>query len=169
MTIVLLGAPGSGKTSIARELQNLGYTAADTDQIVAQRFGVEPADLYLLVPREQRVQVSESVLLELLDQVDADGKFVIAASSESLQHNSAAMATLGEMSAHGGRIVWLHADLSTLVRRNGMMGQHSAAIMMPRRHLRELMETMRLLAEPVVNEVIETSDRDIAEIAASLA
>ncbi|MDP9800035.1 shikimate kinase [Arcanobacterium wilhelmae] len=169
MTVVLIGVPGSGKTCVARELQARGYVAADTDQIVAERASVTGKDLYVLVEPERRRKLSEQVLVELIDDASPEGKFAIAVSSEALWEGSEAVRALRTYGDAGARVVWLTADLSSLVRRNGMLGQHSGAIVMPRRHFRELMDAKRAVFESVASETVDTSEMTADQVAALLA
>ncbi len=130
-TVILIGAPGCGKTSCGQALADkLGWSFIDTDQLIEKASGLSIADIFASAGESYFRQL-ERELLENLSQQSATGRLknhVIGCGG-----GLPVAASNFELLSRLGEIVCLTAPLSKLVERlsrqggRPLLGNRSAA------------------------------------------
>ena len=99
MTIVLIGMPGSGKTTVGQILADeLGYTFIDTDFLIQQQEGMTPKDIVACKGRDYFLQLQEKVVTGIIP----DEKSIISTGG-GIVHNEPSMEYLKKI----GKIIYL--------------------------------------------------------------
>lgn len=164
--VVLIGPPGSGCTTVGRELARVtDVPFADLGEIVAETLGTMPALALVTVPEETYREVEAITAVGLIREACAHGG-VVALGSGCL-NDAAVREVLGAVQAHDGRIVALTASTRCLATRNGLDAPRSVGLgnvhheFVQRLHERE--DTCRRLADVVIDttgaQVAETVER----------
>ncbi len=110
MNLVLLGLPGTGKSTVGRMLaEQLGRTFADTDEIITQRFAA-PTEIFATRGEEGFRLLEEEVAREL----SARDGLVIATGGGLVTH-----APSRDAIRSNGTLIWLKASVSEIERRLG--------------------------------------------------
>jgi len=105
MTIILIGMPGSGKTTIGKELsKNLGIPAIDTDDLIVKRTGKSIKDLLNENFNQVEADVVKSISLKYEGIVSTGGSVV---------YSDEAMIHLREI----GRVIYLQVPIEELITR----------------------------------------------------
>lgn len=106
MNITLVGMPGSGKSSIGREIAKvLDYSFVDIDDLIRQKAGCTLQDIIDAKGDEALVEMEEKIVMEL----GVDDKMVISPGG-SIVYSEKAMNYLKEKSV----IIYLHTPLSRI-------------------------------------------------------
>lgn len=110
MTIVLIGAPGAGKSTVGAALAaRLGRGFTDVDQVISDRAGKEIAEIFAVDGEEHFRALERDITLELLGTDDVlslgGGAIMTAAIREALT---------------GHRVVWLQVSAGTAANRVGL-------------------------------------------------
>lgn len=173
MIVFIIGAPGTGKTSVATELQNSGWMVADLDDILLAR-GINPAE-FVLEGKHTELEASYYELLtSLIEDVirDPREKYAIALPSNfvvtegSRESNPKLCQTLACIQdVTPMYVVGLETNLSQLVLRNGLMGNRGVNPVMPRKSLRDLYERFSEAVSPLVTLYLDSSAKSAAELA----
>ncbi|HML25686.1 MAG TPA: shikimate kinase [Methanomethylovorans sp.] len=104
MNITLIGMPGSGKSSIGREVARiLEYDFVDIDQLVRKKAGLPLQDIIDAKGDEALVQLEEKVVLGL-----SIGDGIVISPGGSIVYSDKAMDRLKERTI----IIFLHTPLS---------------------------------------------------------
>ena len=156
--IVLVGAPGSGKSTVGAALAaqlRVGFT--DVDAVIVQRAGKPIAEIFTDDGEAAFRALEEQVTAELLDRSG-----VVALGG------GAVLSPRTRRALRGRRVVWLRVGLSTAGKRGGLdtarplpVGNVGGRLLTP------LNERAPLYAE-VASEVVDTDDRSPAEVAAQI-
>lgn len=126
--LVLIGMPGSGKSTVGRELAKaLNMAFVDTDTLVEQQRG---ATLQAIVDAEG----PEGMLLaEAEEAVKLDCRNTVIATGGSMVYSETAMSALEQL----GPVIWLDVPLDALKKRVGIGDQRGLA-MRPDQNLSDL-------------------------------
>lgn len=117
--IILIGMPGSGKTTLGTELaERLGYGYIDSDSVIVAREGMRLSEIIAKVGREGFLDVEAKVNSELC----ADR--CVIATGGSVVYRDSAMQKLKEM----GRIVYLKLPFATIEKRLGDLVKRGVAL-----------------------------------------
>ncbi|VEI12452.1 shikimate kinase [Trueperella bialowiezensis] len=142
--IILVGASGTGKSSIVRELGKRGWVAGDVDHVVASQAGMNVTDYYLSIEPGTRNATIREALNGFFDDIASEPaeRWALAIPSEVFSGKydaefAAERDRLGKLP--DAIVVHLRADLSTLVTRNGLIGPRSGAMIMPRKEFRQML------------------------------
>ncbi|WP_124054855.1 nucleoside/nucleotide kinase family protein [Arcanobacterium ihumii] len=173
MIVFIIGAPGTGKTSVATELQNSGWTVADLDDnLLAQ--GISPAE-FVLEGKHTELEASyHQLLTSLIEDVKREpgekyaivlpSNFVVTEGSSDC--NPKLLQTLARIrDTTPMYAVGLETNLSKLVLRNGLIGNRGVNPVMPRKSLRNLYERFSEAVSPLVNLSLDSSTQSAAELA----
>lgn len=133
--LVILGVPGSGKSSLAADLAGrTGLPVVETDALIAAEVG-EDAGTYLVLAGQQAFDAAED--RALARALVSDGIVVCGGGVTDRSANLEALARLGH---EGVPIAQTTASLTDLVARLGLNAPRSVAVGTPRRWIREAME-----------------------------
>ncbi|MCF2706450.1 hypothetical protein I6E29_04120 [Arcanobacterium haemolyticum] len=170
--IVLIGPPGALLDEVAGELsKRMGRPFLTTTSIAEQVTG-ETLDDFAIDHSEDRVRALErDIALACLVDIAAADDRILALGSGSLGNNlddeffASVRERLAELATNGARVLWLTADLTHLVKRNGLGGPRMAAVSSPRRIFYQQLTQRAPLYEALSEERINTSHRTVEESA----
>lgn len=117
--VILIGMPGSGKTTIGTELaEQLGYGYIDSDSVIVAREGKRLPEIIAAVGREKFLDIEAKVNSELC------ASRCVIATGGSVIYREYAMQKLKTM----GKIVYLKLSLATLEERLGDLKARGVAL-----------------------------------------
>jgi shikimate kinase len=166
--VVLLGPPGSGKSTVARHLADtLGLAQRDTDTDVEQVAGMPVSDIFVEhgEPRFRELE-REAVTTALATH---DGVLALGGGAVLDEHSQAA---LQAYAAAGGVVVFLDVSLAHAAPRVGFNQSRPLLLGNPRARWAALMEARRPVYERLSTLRVDTDaltpDQVAAQIAAHL-
>jgi shikimate kinase len=160
--IVLVGPPGSGKSSVGRLLASeLGVPFADTDDLVAREAGKAVGDIFIedgeLVFRElERAAVARG-----LDAIGPDGGVLALGSGAVLDLDVRRMISKRA-------VIYLEAEFATVAKRSGLDRPRVVVPGNPRGQLRAMLAERRPVYEDVASLTFPTDGMAAEEVAADL-
>ena len=158
-SIVLVGAPGSGKTTVGRALADrLGLGFADVDTVIVDRVGKPIAEIFADDGEDAFRTLEEQVTAELLD-----GSGVLALGG------GAVLSARTRTALRGRRVVWLRVGLAAAVKRVGMDTARPLLLGNVRGRLLALLNERAPLYAEVASLVIDTDALDPAAVADRIA
>ena len=155
--IVLIGAPGSGKSTVGAALsKKLALDFVDTDQLIEDREGKAITDIFV-VDGELYFRAVE---LETLKQVLTMDNLVVslgggAPISEQAQH---------DLHASDSTVVFLDVSLATAAPRVGFNRDRPLLLGNPRAQWQALSDKRRPIYEALADVSIKVDDMSVAEI-----
>ena len=153
---VLVGPPGAGKSSVARELaRRLGVAALDTDDVVVERAGRPIADIF--------VEDGEPAFRELERQAVDDalrGHDGVLALGGGAVLDPRTQGLLG-----GHTVVFLDVRIHDAARRIGLNRDRPLLLGNPRAQWTALMDARRPVYESVATLVVRTDGRTVEDVA----
>ena len=159
MSIVLVGAPGSGKSSVGRLLAvKLDTTFVDIDNRIEQVVGKPIAEIFADDGEAHFRDLEESATLELIQ-----GEGVVSLGGGAVMNPSIRTALKGH------DVVWLEVSISQATRRVGMNNVRPLLLGNVRGRLIELLRERTPLYEEVATTRIMTDNRRPSEVATELA
>ncbi|MHA6615511.1 shikimate kinase [Pseudonocardia sp. DLS-67] len=156
-TLVVVGPPGSGKTTVGRVLaRRLGVAFADVDAMIVERTGRAIADLFLQDGEDGFRRIEREVVAEALANHDGvlalGGGAVLAAETRAL------------LGAH--RVVHLSVGLADGLRRTGMStARPLLAGVNPRATFKALLDARAPLYREVATVEVATDRRSPNQVA----
>ena len=162
-TVVLIGPPGTGKSSVGRLLASkLGVPFADTDDLVARAAGKPVGDIF--------VEDGEHVFRELERAAVARGLDATGPDGGVLALGSGAVLDLEVRQLISRRmVVYLEAGFATVAKRSGMDRPRVVIPGNPRGRLRAMLEERRPIYADLASLTVPTDDLAPEEVAADLA
>ncbi len=156
-TLVLVGPPGAGKTTVGRVLaRRLGVGFTDVDGMIVERAGKPIADMFLQDGEDAFRALEREVVAEAL--VATDGVLALGGGSVL------ADVTRGRLRGH--RVVYLNVGLSDGLRRTGMStARPLLAGVNPRATFKALLDARAPLYREVATVEIDTSRRSANQVA----
>lgn len=159
MSIVLVGAPGSGKSSVGKALAaELERDFIDVDSRIEDVVGKPIREIFADEGEAHFRELEESATLELIQSdavVSLGGGAVLSEKvREALQHHD---------------VVWLKVSIGQATRRVGMNNVRPMLLGNVRGKLIELLRERTPLYEAVATTTIDTDKRSPREIASELA
>ncbi|MEN9286292.1 MAG: hypothetical protein RIS39_284 [Actinomycetota bacterium] len=152
--IVLVGMMGSGKTTVGKRLaKKLSVEFVDTDDLVVAQAGKSVRDIF---GDNGEVEFRRLESLAVREALARNGAVIAAAGGTVL---SAENRTL--MSEQARCVVWLDADLSTLVQRTARGAHRPLLDAQPEERLTALDAQRRSLYESVADVRIDTANKQI--------
>lgn len=159
-TIVLVGVPGAGKTTVGKLLaKDLGIDFFDSDQVIESRAGKSVSDIFTQDGEPAFRKLEHDVIVELLDS----NNVVLALGGGSLGNDET------RAKVKDATTVWLVAGLAQAVDRVGMNRNRPLLLGNVRGQLADLMaarepfykevaaiavDTSRLIPSEVVTEIV---------------
>jgi shikimate kinase len=152
--IVLVGAPGSGKSTVGALLaERLGVPFRDVDAVIVERTGRSIAEIFTDDGEAAFRALEEQVTAELLPLpgvLSLGGGAVLSATTRAALRDH--------------RVVWLKVGLAQSVKRVGLDTARPLLLGNVRSQLRKLLEERAALYREVGTEVIDTDNTTPTEI-----
>jgi shikimate kinase len=157
-SVVLVGAPGAGKTTVGRALADrLGMPFVDVDAVIVDRVGKPIAEIFADDGEGAFRALEEQVTAELLDE---RGVLALGGGAVLSPRTRAAL--------RGRRVVWLRVGLAAAVKRVGMDTARPLLLGNVRGRLLALLNERAPLYAEVATEVVDTDELDPAAAAARI-
>lgn len=151
--VILIGMPGSGKTTVGTELAEvIGYGYVDSDSVIVAREGKRLNEIIASVGREAFLDIEAKVNSEIC----ADR--CVIATGGSVIYRDYAMQKLKEM----GKIVYLKLSCETIASRLGDLKKRGVALK-DGFTLKDLYDERAPLYEKYADTVVELDGLTIAE------
>jgi shikimate kinase len=163
LSVVLIGPPGAGKSSVGRLLASrLGVPFADTDDLVAREAGKPVGDVF--------VDDGEQVFRELERGAVARGLEALRTEGGVLALGSGAVLDIEvrQMLARLN-VIYLEAAFATIAKRSGLDRPRVVVPGNPRGQLRAMLEERRPVYADLASLTVQTDDTAPEEVAADLA
>ncbi|MDY6050221.1 MAG: 3-dehydroquinate synthase [Corynebacterium sp.] len=163
-SIILIGPPGAGKTSVGRVLaERLNQPLTDSDHLIAERYGKPCGDVF--------AELTEPGFREV--EVDAVAAAVAAGGVVSLGGGAvttpANRALLSRLAAAGTPVVWLDVDAAEAVRRTAPEASRPILDSAdPLAHYQQLLDTRREFYREVATLRVDTTGVNTTAIAATI-
>ncbi len=159
--ILLVGMMGAGKTTVGAALAaDLGWRFVDTDEQIEARSGRSVPDLWSLVG-EEAFRAEEA---EVVAQVIAHPSPAVV----SLGGGAVLHAASRDVIRHAGRVVWLRAQVATLVDRVGGGDDRPLLRHNPHAALGRIDVERRAVYEQLADAVVDVDGRTPEEIVAMI-
>ncbi len=157
--LVLVGAPGAGKTTVGLAVaERLGRGFVDVDAVIVERAGKPIAEIFADDGEEAFRSLEEQVTAELLDR---PGVLALGGGAVLSPRTRAAL--------RGRRVVWLRVGLTAAVKRVGMDTARPMLLGNVRGRLLALLNERAPVYAEVATEVIDTDELAPAEVAQRIA
>jgi shikimate kinase len=152
---VLIGSPGAGKSSVGRRVaKRLRVPFADSDHLIERAAGMSVSDVFLTQGEEAFRALEEETVAAALAR--PGGVLSLG--------GGAVMRETTRERLRGHRVVWLRVSLSDAAKRVGMNSARPLLLGNVRGTLKTLMDQRTPLYEEVSTDVVDTSDRTIAQV-----
>lgn len=163
--VVLIGPPGSGKTSVGRALAKvLGVDRRDTDADVEAAAGKPISDIFIDDGETAFRDLERTAVVQAM----ADHQGVLSLGGGAILDEST-QRLLQDYVAMGGRVVFLDVSLTAVAPRVGLNAARPLLVGNPRRQWAELMEARRPIYERLATDTVNTdyirADRIARELA----
>lgn len=156
---VLIGAPGSGKTSVGPLLaERLGTSFRETDADIAAAAGQPVSDIFIEQGEPAFRQLEREAAARALREHDG----VLALGSGAVLDPDI------QQRLEGLPVVYLAVDFTTVARRMGLDRPRVVIPGNPRGRLRAMLEERRPLYEQLATVTVPTDDLDPDELAAEI-
>ena len=147
-TIVLVGVPGAGKTTVGKLLaKNMGIDFFDSDQVIESRAGKSVSDIFTQDGEPAFRKLEHDVIVELLDS----NNVVLALGGGSLGNDET------RAKVKDATTVWLVAGLAQAVDRVGMNRNRPLLLGNVRGQLADLMAAREPFYKEVAAIAVDTS------------
>jgi shikimate kinase len=159
-SIVFIGPPGSGKSTVGRALaQKLNRNFVDTDAVIEETTGKKIADIFLINGEEEFRRIEREVVLSALQSQDS----VISLGGGSVldEDVQSALSSLPE-------VIFLDVSISNAAPRVGFNRDRPLLLGNPRQQWIALMEKRRPIYERIATRTISTDNRKAHEVVAEL-
>ena len=153
--VVVIGPPGSGKTTVGRLLaERLGVAFRDTDHDVEAAAGKPIGEIFIDDGEEHFRALERSAVRDAL--AGHDGVLALG--------GGAVLDPGTQTDLDGLTVVYLEVGLSDAVKRVGLASARPLLVLNPRSQFRKLMEERRPVYESLAAIKVTTDERDPADI-----
>lgn len=159
--IILIGPPGSGKSSVGRALgRSLAIAWRDTDEDVATRAGKSIPDIFLDDGEGVFRDLEEAAVLDAL----ATHEGVLSLGGGAILRQ-ATQERLRAAVSHGSRVVFLDVSLKAASPRVGLNKSRPLLVGNPRQQWLSLMDARRPIYQDLATETVLTDDLSATQVA----
>ncbi len=157
--IVLIGAPGSGKSTVGRALAaHLSWPFVDTDALIELKESKSISDIFVVNGEEYFRTIEFEALAEVLEEdsivISLGGGAPISEKAQEL------------LEASDSLVVFLDVSLATAAPRVGFNRDRPLLLGNPRAQWQALSEQRRPIYEKLAKQSIKVDDMDVEEIIA---
>ena len=161
MKIIFIGPPGSGKSSVGKEVAAmLKLSHIDTDQLIEEKSGKRISDIFLDDGEPAFRRMEREVVLEVLQQDNC----VISLGGGSVIDSEVADKLRVEPN-----VIYLEVSISNAAPRVGFNAERPLLVANPRQQWLKLMEDRKPIYEGLGRKRISTDNRKPREIAREIA
>ena len=159
---VLIGPPGAGKSSVARQLgRMLDCPVVDTDSVIEKKSGKTISEIFVEDGEAKFREIEREVVLAEIKNNESvlalgGGSVLNAEVAQSLRDNSVP-------------VIYLEVSISQASPRVGFNKDRPLLTMNPRQQWLALMEVRRPIYEGLASFKVNTDNRKPAEVAAEIA
>jgi shikimate kinase len=159
---VLIGPPGAGKSSVARQLGRiLDCPVVDTDSVIEKKSGKTISEIFVEDGEAKFREIEREVVLDEIKNNESvlalgGGSVLNAEVAQSLRDNSVP-------------VIYLEVSISQAAPRVGFNKDRPLLTMNPRQQWLALMEVRRPIYEGLASFKVNTDNRKPAEVAAEIA
>jgi shikimate kinase len=159
---VLIGPPGAGKSSVARQLGRiLDCQVVDTDSVIENKSGKTISEIFVEDGETKFREIERQVVLDEIKNGESvlalgGGSVLNAEVAQSLRDNSVP-------------VIYLEVSISQAAPRVGFNKDRPLLTMNPRQQWLALMEVRRPIYEGLASFKVNTDNRKPAEVAAEIA
>ena len=162
---VLIGPPGSGKSTVAKGLaREWGVARRDTDDDIVRTSGKSISDIFLYdgeaAFRELEVAAVAAAIAKHRGVLSLGGGAILDESTQAL---------LESYAAGGGDVIFLDVSLTAAAPRVGLNNARPMLVGNPRRQWAELMEARRPIYERLATRTVSTDHLNAKRIAHEIA
>ena len=157
---VLIGAPGSGKTTIGNGLaRRLGLPMRDTDLDIEAVAGKPIGEIFIDDGEERFREMERAAVAEALDGYE--GVLALGGGAVLARETQEALA--------GHTVIYLRVGLPEAIKRVGLAAARPLLVLNPRSRMRKLLEERLPIYERLGTLSVETDGRDPGEIVEEIA
>jgi shikimate kinase len=161
MKIIFIGPPGSGKSSVGKEVAAiLKLSHIDTDQLIEEKSGKRISDIFLDNGEPAFRRMEREIVLEVLQQDNC----VISLGGGSVIDSEVADKLRVEPN-----VIYLEVSISNAAPRVGFNAERPLLVANPRQQWLKLMEDRKPIYEGLGRKRISTDNRKPKEIAREIA
>jgi len=161
MKIIFIGPPGSGKSSVGKEVAAiLKLSHIDTDQLIEEKSGKRISDIFLEDGEPAFRRMESEIVLEVLQQDNC----VISLGGGSVIDSEVADKLRVEPN-----VIYLEVSISNAAPRVGFNAERPLLVANPRQQWLKLMEDRKPIYEGLGRRRISTDNRKPREIAREIA
>jgi shikimate kinase len=161
MKIIFIGPPGSGKSSVGKEVAAmLKLSHIDTDQLIEEKSGKRISDIFLDDGEPAFRRMEREIVLEVLQQDNC----VISLGGGSVIDSEVADKLRVEPN-----VIYLEVSISNAAPRVGFNAERPLLVANPRQQWLKLMEDRKPIYEGLGRKRISTDNRKPREIAREIA
>ena len=160
-SIILMGPPGSGKSTVGKYLsKELGLSLIDTDRLIEDKEGRSISEIFLADGEEGFRAIEKEIVLDVLKMEDC----VIALGGGSVLD----LDVQRELSECAD-VVFLDVSISNAAPRVGFNKERPLLMGNPRQQWLQLMEKRREIYESLATRTVSTDNRKPNEVAHEIA
>lgn len=159
--IILIGPPGSGKTSIGRSLaRSLKIDFKDTDALIEVDQGKSVSQIFIDDGEPLFREVEERICLLAIQNETG----VLSLGGGAVLSKKVA----GEMRRSGAQIIFLDVSLKVAAPRIGFNRDRPLLLNNPRQQWQALMDARRPVYEGLANVIFDVEDRSVGQVVEEL-